>query len=388
MESPCTTATRSDSTSSPEFEFWMLRNPSFPQPNLHSADELFVDGVLLPLHLLPSTSASTSKPDPPPDPEQITTSGDPGASSSAAIITESSTSTTTTLSTSKRWKDIFKKKNTENNDTEEKEKDKGKKKKKKEIKKTGSGAGSAAELNINIWPFSRSRSAGNAVTRPKFFAGAPSSTRKVNSAPCSRSNSTGDSKSRKWPSSPGRPGVHVGRTSTVWQVRRTKNSNNTPAQDNDGAEAKKRESAACQRRGTKARVLNLNVPMCIGYGQHLSCRCDENGGAVSGTTSVRGGDNNDGGSCSGGEGSNNDGGSGVNLFNLRNLFTKKSIRICYWRLSVVEKNKVLVTFNSILRKEVCLLGNIVLGIELGTQVLIRYDMFRCYFVCPPLFIAV
>ncbi|KAL1358570.1 hypothetical protein HN51_003833 [Arachis hypogaea] len=325
MESPCTTATRSDSTSSPEFEFWMLRNPSFPQPNLHSADELFVDGVLLPLHLLPSTSASTSKPDPPPDPEQITTSGDPGASSSAAIITESSTSTTTTLSTSKRWKDIFKKKNTENNDTEEKEKDKGKKKKKKEIKKTGSGAGSAAELNINIWPFSRSRSAGNAVTRPKFFAGAPSSTRKVNSAPCSRSNSTGDSKSRKWPSSPGRPGVHVGRTSTVWQVRRTKNSNNTPAQDNDGAEAKKRESAACQRRGTKARVLNLNVPMCIGYGQHLSCRCDENGGAVSGTTSVRGGDNNDGGSCSGGEGSNNDGGSGVNLFNLRNLFTKKSI---------------------------------------------------------------
>ncbi|KAL4320879.1 probable membrane-associated kinase regulator 1 [Arachis ipaensis] len=324
MESPCTTATRSDSTSSPEFEFWMLRNPSFPQPNLHSADELFVDGVLLPLHLLPSTSAS--KPDPPPDPEQLTTSGDPSdASSSAAIITESSTSTTTTLSTSKRWKDIFKKKNTENNDTEEKEKDKGKKKKKKEIKKTGSGAGSAAELNINIWPFSRSRSAGNAVTRPKLFAGAPSSTRKVNSAPCSRSNSTGDSKSRKWPSSPGRPGVHVGRTSPVWQVRRTKNSNNTPAQDNDGAEAKKRESAACQRRGTKARVLNLNVPMCIGYGQHLSCRCDENGGAVSGTTSVRGGDNNDGGSCSGGEGSNNDGGSGVNLFNLRNLFTKKSI---------------------------------------------------------------
>ncbi|MED6123959.1 hypothetical protein PIB30_054495 [Stylosanthes scabra] len=320
--SPCT-------TSSPEFEFWMLRNPSFPQPNLHSADELFVDGVLLPLHLLPSTS----KLDPPPDPEQTTTSRDPEPESSPAIITEystssssSSSSTATTLSTSKRWKDIFKKKNTENNDTEEKEKEKekGKKKKKKEVKKTGGGSGSAAELNINIWPFSRSRSAGNAVTRPKLFAG-----RKVNSAPCSRSNSTGDSKSRKWPSSPGRPGVHVGRTSPVWQVRRNKNNNNPAthvvAQNNNGAEAKKRETATCQRSKaaagrTKARVLNLNVPMCIGYRQPLSCRSDENGGAVCGTANGRGGDNND-----GGEGSNNDGGSGVNLFNLRNLFTKKSI---------------------------------------------------------------
>ncbi|MED6144483.1 hypothetical protein PIB30_016151 [Stylosanthes scabra] len=333
--STCTTATRSNSTSSPEFEFWMLRNPSFPQPNLLSADELFVDGVLLPLHLLPSTS----KLDPPPDPEQTTTHRDPDPEpdSSPAIITESSTSsssssssTVPTLSTSKRWKDIFKKKNTENNDTEDKdkEKEKGKnKKKKKEIKKTGGGAGSAAELNINIWPFSRSRSAGNAVTRPKSFSGAPSSTRKVNSAPCSRSNSTGDSKSRKWPSSPGRPGVHVGRTSPVWQVRRNKNSNN-PA-THVAAEDKKRETATCQRSKaaaaaasrTKARVLNLNVPMCIGYRQPLSCRSDENGGAVCGTANGRGGDNND-----GGEGSNNnDGGSGVNLFNLRNLFTKKSI---------------------------------------------------------------
>ncbi|XP_052110140.1 uncharacterized protein LOC110275624 [Arachis duranensis] len=195
MESPCTTTIRS--------------NSSFSQPNLHSVDELFVDRILLPpLHLLPS------KPDPPPNPEQ-------------------------------------------NNDTEEKEKEKEKEKdKKKEIKKTCGGTDYATELNINIRSFSRSRSAKNVITCLKFLAGAPSSTQRVNSAPCSRSNSTGDSKSRKWPSSPGRPGVQVDRTSPVWQVRRTKNSNNTNAQNNDGAEAKKRESTTCQRRETKARVLN------------------------------------------------------------------------------------------------------------------------------------
>ncbi|KAF2309075.1 hypothetical protein GH714_000338 [Hevea brasiliensis] len=52
-----------------------------------------------------------------------------------------------------------------------------------------------------------------------MFPGAAGS-RKVSSAPCSRSNSGGESKSRKWPSSPGRGGVHVGRSSPVWQVRR------------------------------------------------------------------------------------------------------------------------------------------------------------------------
>ena len=308
----------------------MLRNPSFPQPNLLSADELIVDGVLLPLHLLPATNKS----DPlQPDPETTTLQQhaqdpepEPGPRTdpSPAITESSSSSSSSTFAASKRWKDIFKKKNAENN-TEEKEKEKGKKKE----KKPGSGAGSS-ELNINIWPFSRSRSAGNAGTRPKFFPGAPS-TRKVNSAPCSRSNSAGESKSRKWPSSPGRAGVHVGRSSPVWQVRRAKNSEPQAAQNSDKG-PKKRETATCRRSkagsggGAKARVLNLNVPMCIGYRQHLSCRSDENGGAVGGAASVRGGNNNNngGGGCSGGDG-NNDAGSGVNLFNLRSLFTKKSI---------------------------------------------------------------
>lgn len=302
---------------SPEFEFWMLRNPSFPQPNLLTADELFVDGVLLPLHLIPVTNNSDpSNPDPlvkDPDPEP-----DSQPESSSAI-TESST--TTTFSSSKRWKDIFRKgekKTTENNNTEEKENKKKEKEKKKE-RKNGSGS-TSAELNINIWPFSRSRSAGNTGTRPKLFPGAPV-TRKVNSAPCSRSNSTGESKSRKWPNSPGRAGVHVGRSSPVWQVRRgiSKNSEQQPLKTE---KASKTESAATRRSkvvpgvGGKTRVLSLNVPMCIGYRHHLSCRSNESGSVgVSGGAVTNGG----------GECHHNDEGSGGNIFNLRNLFTKKSI---------------------------------------------------------------
>ncbi|TKY72200.1 hypothetical protein E2542_SST00939 [Spatholobus suberectus] len=294
---------------SPEFEFWMLRNPSFPQPNLLSADELFVDGVLLPLHLLPAANKPNQTPnvEPPihePDPEP----GPAPEPEPSPAITESAS----TLSASKRWKDIFRKsdkKNAENN-TEEKEKEKGKKKE----RKSGGGA-SSAELNINIWPFSRSRSAGNAGTRPKLFAGAPA-TRKVNSAPCSRSNSAGESKSRKWPSSPGRAGVHVGRSSPVWQVRRAKNS--------DPPQKPKTRRSKVAGGGGSARVLNLNVPMCIGYRHHLSCRSDENsavgGSSAAAASDVRGNNNNNTQNSGG-----NDGGSGGNIFNLRNLFAKKCV---------------------------------------------------------------
>jgi hypothetical protein len=321
---------------SPEFEFWVLRNnPSFPQPNLHTADELFVDGVLKPLHLLPTTNKSdpstqTQNTDPSPhDPDPEPEPDSQPESSSA--ITESSSSST--FSASKRWRDIFKKgekKNTENNNTEEKEKEKEKEKKNKKKKekekerKNGSGANSA-ELNINIWPFSRSRSAGNTGTRPKLFPGAPT-TRKVNSAPCSRSNSAGESKSRKWPSSPGRAGVHVGRSSPVWQVRRS-GCKNSEQQASNTEKTSKTETTVSRRSkvvsgggGGKARVLNLNVPMCIGYRHHMSCRSDENNAVgVSGGAAVNGG-GNDGGECR-----NNDEGNGGNLFNLRNLFSKKSI---------------------------------------------------------------
>jgi len=243
--------TKSTQTHSPEFEFWMLRNPSFPQPNIIPADQLFLDGVILPLHLL----STQTKPNPDPVPEP----------NSSPAITDDGLTTTT----SKRWKNIFMKKNN-NNNTQEKVK-------KKEKRVRNSGDGGSAELNINIWPFS---------------TGAPV-TRKVNSAPCSRSNSAGDSKSRKWPSSPGRAGVHLGRSSPVWQVR------------HGGSTAKPTMSrrsrfASTGGGGGKAKVLNLSFPMCVGYSHNISYRIEDNSNSVS------------------------NGGGGSKLFNLRTFFTKKT----------------------------------------------------------------
>ncbi|XP_062088273.1 uncharacterized protein LOC133794860 [Humulus lupulus] len=349
-------------SSSPEFEFWMVRNPSFPEPNLLSADELFVDGFLLPLHLLshqqrdPPSESEPHLPDPepapPPHPEPESEPG-PGPKISSA-------ESAVPLSASKRWRDIFKKGDNKKNTKSEAEdnnnnsnKDKDSKEKKKE-RKSGTGTSSAAELNINIWPFSRSRSAGNACTRPKTMFGAPGS-RKVNSAPCSRSNSAGESKSRKWPTSPSRAGVHLGRSSPVWQVRRGGGASGSAlgrtveplvrsvekGANKEALETRRSKpaaSAAASGAGaggaTKAKVLNINVPMCIGYRNHLSCRSDENsalsvstsdgtvtgseGGGSSGRNSSRG--QGRGGGRGGGAGSV---GNGGNLFNLRSLFTKK-----------------------------------------------------------------
>ncbi|TXG75020.1 hypothetical protein ES332_1Z022800v1 [Gossypium tomentosum] len=105
--SPCGSGRRSTSnhSSSPEFEFWMVRNPPFPEPDLISADELFVNGVLRPLHLLPNKQPEENPqidsnqpasqphiPEPDPEPDPVITS-DP----------------VPVLSASKRWGDIFKK---------------------------------------------------------------------------------------------------------------------------------------------------------------------------------------------------------------------------------------------------------------------------------------
>ncbi|KAE9599086.1 hypothetical protein Lal_00044145 [Lupinus albus] len=311
MDTRNTLNQRSD-CNSPEFEFWKFRNPSFPQPNLLSADELFLDGVLLPLHLL----TTTNKPAPQPhSSEKPVPHSEPGSGpgSSPVIITESSSSSATS-SESKRWKDIFRK-SEKNNSTEEKEKEKEKEKGKKKERRSGSGA-SVADLNINIWPFSRSRSAGNSGTRPKLFTGVPV-TRKVNSAPCSRSNSTGESKYRKLPSSPCRSGVHVGRSSPVWQVRRgaTAAAKNSEPQALNGEKGYKTRDTATSRWNKvsgsgKARVLNLNVPMCIGYRHNLNCKSNENGAVgASGATTTNDSDDKNGG----------------NIFNLRSLFSKKSI---------------------------------------------------------------
>ncbi|KAF5728894.1 protein rtoA-like [Tripterygium wilfordii] len=316
--SPCSSGRRRSSTysSSPEFEFWMVRNPSFPQPNLLSADELFVDGVLLPLHLLDSrhetpdaepeseqnpevTHQEKRRLDPPdlqtvnPDPKQ-----EPGR---------------TVLSVSKRWKDIFKK--GEKNSKaikEEEEKDKEKLKK----KKSHNSRPGRADLNINIWPFSRSTSAGN-VTRPRWVSGALT-TRKVSSAPCSRSNSAGESKSRKWPASPSRAGVHLGRSSPVWHVRRSSVKSSDPVVRIGEKSVETRRGKGTTTNG-RTKVLNLNVPMCIGYNRtHSSCGSDGNRSIGVGRSGVGKTDRD----CGGG-GDTNNLGSSANLFNLRSFFTKK-----------------------------------------------------------------
>lgn len=239
---------------SPEFEFWMLRNPSLPQPNILSADQLFLDGVILPLHLI------STKPEPKPD--------------SSPAITDYSTVT----NISKRWKNIFGKKN--NSYTEEKVK----KKKEKKLGKGGCGGGdsTSSEVYINIWPFSRSKSAKNSVTRPKSFPDAPVS-RKVKSAPCSRSNSAGDSKSRKFPSSPGRDGVHIGRSSPVWR-RGGSVGKNTEA-------LSKRETPTSHRRRLTTAAAGVKTRRVM----NLGCRMEES--------------------------------SGGKLLNLRNFFTKKTVLV-------------------------------------------------------------
>lgn len=281
----------SDSTNSPEFEFSKINHN--PQTTLHSADELFSDGFLLPLHHL---QLHRSEPDLQLEPDTGPSEPDPTFyepdSEPSALIT----SNNPILSASKRWREIFKRAEKKpGNNSEDKPDNKLEKKRGKERKNNGNGnTNSSAELNINIWPFSRSRSAGNNSARSKP---AVQSNRKVSSAPCSRSNSSGESKSRKsWPSSPGRTGVYLGRTSPVWQVRKPGSMNRAANGGGSG----------------KGRVLKLNVPVCMGYRQSLSCRSDESGG------SVDGGGNGISGGGGGGSGSNG------NLFSLRGLFSKKN----------------------------------------------------------------
>ncbi|XP_023517334.1 uncharacterized protein LOC111781122 [Cucurbita pepo subsp. pepo] len=315
---------------SPEFEFWMVRNPSCPQPNLLSADELFVDGVLLPLHLVSNhcTSQST-EPNPKTDPEPPPSEPDP---CDGPKLMRVSAETGSSLTSSQRW-NIFKKSEKKNASGCQEDREKEKKKE----KKTGNGS-SSAELNINIWPFSRSRSAGNTFTRPKIFTGGQPGSRKFNSAPCSRSNSAGESKSRKWPSSPSHAGVHLGRSSPVWQVRRGGSAVKTSETLSRNAEKTARKEPTDAHRSkaaaaSRVRVLNLNVPMCIGYRNHLSCRSDETSGL--GAVGSGGGRSSSSGGVDGGShGSDNNGNGGsvsnpgnssssTNLFSIRSLFTKK-----------------------------------------------------------------
>ncbi|KAJ1286865.1 hypothetical protein BS78_03G384900 [Paspalum vaginatum] len=217
---------------SPEFEFWMVgRNPA---PALLTADELFSGGVVLPLHTLQAAapdpaaaegeagakvvkadadSAAAALPLP-----ASTEPGQEAEAEAAVPLAESGIAPTPDLpAVTFKWKDIFKAGGGEARDRA--------KKAERRV------SGNAELININIWPFSRSRSAGHsagpaaggssslsrgkpslnnppnasapsantnagasacATSAPPAPAPAPAP-RKVSSAPCSRSNSRGES---------------------------------------------------------------------------------------------------------------------------------------------------------------------------------------------------
>ncbi|CAL4945850.1 unnamed protein product [Urochloa decumbens] len=214
-------------TASPEFEFWMVgRNPSaFPAPALLTADELFSGGVVLPLHNLqapapePEGDAEGAGEDDAKDADtkDAALPGAEGEDAATQPLAESGIAPTPDLpAVTFKWKDIFKAGGDAAKD------------RKKGERRVSSVSGNAELININIWPFSRSRSAGHsaagaapgssslttrakpnpnpnasstssanannanasATSAPPAPAPAP---RKVSSAPCSRSNSRGES---------------------------------------------------------------------------------------------------------------------------------------------------------------------------------------------------
>ncbi|WOL16155.1 hypothetical protein Cni_G24937 [Canna indica] len=295
QNSPFMAVTTTEVTS-PEFEFWMLGKN--PQPSLLTADELFVDGVLLPLHLLshspnptPAESPPEANVDPPPPPPPTTT--------------------TSPAQRRKKLKDHIPKRAPADDRRKE---------------RRGS-AGGPAELNINIWPFSRSRSAGNTAGAGSWTARARAAVagRKVSSAPCSRSNSRGESSkpavaaaaspppSRRWTPSASRVaafagGIHLGRTSPVWKIH--KKVTNLQA----GDPRDKAVSSAKKATGSNAgvRVLNFHVNTCIGYGNRESCSSSSGSSHPSRIVP-------------GGGGGGNGGNSSSSLFKLRTIFSKNNV---------------------------------------------------------------
>lgn len=266
-------------TASPEFEFWMVgKNPgSFPSPALLTADELFSDGIVLPLHTLqPPCLTGDQDEEEEADEDADQAKEEPCEAEGefpAQPLAESCTVPAPDLpAVTFKWKDIFK--------ATGESKDRGGKKNERRV---SSVSGSSELININIWPFSRSRSAGHsgsntgagAISKAKASvpsasnttcavaatASAPASSaapagRKVSSAPCSRSNSRGETSGpaaptvaiavaaekaaaqagavpatsmlRRWvPGGQGRTGasasgIRLGRASPVWQLRRNK----------------------------------------------------------------------------------------------------------------------------------------------------------------------
>ncbi|XP_028555891.1 uncharacterized protein LOC110092455 [Dendrobium catenatum] len=183
-----------------------------------------------------------------------------------AIVSSSPTSS------SRRWKDLFKAVREQKPELNEKKKE----------RRSRSNGSSDLNINLNIWPFSRSRSTGNTGARPR------SASRKISSAPCSRSNSRGESPgSRRRAASPSRSGVHLGRSSPVWQFRRT----GMGPKDKGTKSGPTTSTPAHPAADGGVQALNLNVNSCIGYGNQVSCRDEDSDGLTRGarTAEVNGG---------------------------------------------------------------------------------------------------
>lgn len=235
-------ACRQSFASSPEFEF-EFNSVAVSQTQLISADELFVDGVLLPLRLLSPKIQNQNQSK---VLATVTSDGSPAAIYSAPV-------------SSKRWTDVFRlgSVNKEKQKEESKKETKTKAKKKNLAGAIPARASTAEQLNINLWPFSRSRSVKNKKPKSEIL-----SIRKVNSAPCSRSNSGG--------------GINVGRQR---QVRQKGSKNNTGRTD-----TQKKKNPVTSNAGSK--FLKLNVNSCRGESGMTAIASDARG---SGSCSSGGG---------------------------------------------------------------------------------------------------
>ncbi|WOL01385.1 hypothetical protein Cni_G10101 [Canna indica] len=241
---------------SPEFEFCIA-----PEPKLLTADELFANGLLLPLHLLhlrhsSHTSTLPCETEPAPQPHSTPEPMPPPRAAPPRARTSASCSS---ASGSRWWKDIFKL---------------GDKKSANEKERRSGGRG----VELVIWPFSRSRSAGSAATA----AGRTVYGRKAISAPCSRSNSRGEfyksaataaAGRRRWAASPGRAGgVHVGRSCQLWQIRPGSKGVEPAVRRRPEQRGKVTISAKDSGGGVGVKVHNLSANACIGYRCHVACK--------------------------------------------------------------------------------------------------------------------
>ncbi|GJM92037.1 hypothetical protein PR202_ga08464 [Eleusine coracana subsp. coracana] len=380
-------------TASPEFEFWMVgKNPSsFQSPALLTADELFSGGVVLPLHTLqaaPSPTDGDAGDANEAAAEEVPDSAGLGAPAAEAVETESEatkqplaesniTPTPDLPAVTFKWKDIFKANNNNNGGSG----GEAKEQRKKAERRVSSVSGNAELININIWPFSRSRSAGHgsggggaAVSSSLSIKSKPNpntnvsnnvssgvvvannnagvatapagSGRKASSAPCSRSNSRGDSgpepgvittttaaaipdpaavEAAPVPGGPtsmlrrlvpgrnnaggggGSSGIRVGRPSAVWQLRRNKLLQQTAAEQ---------QKQAASSRGFKKKA----PPALAAAEQAASGRDDKNASEkqqAAASVSVGCRSNAEGGVEEGGPNPPQD------LFGLRTFFSKK-----------------------------------------------------------------